>query len=95
MRAAVGRAIEIRFEAFDAAGQLSFIDVLDLTEGKLLERLPAGADDGQNWSGRYVGTFARPGRHTVNLRFVRYDPKASQPYSSFDEVREIDVTGSE
>ena len=86
-----GAPVEVPYEAFDAGGKLDFVEVTDLTTRKLLDRLPAGSEERQNWQGRYHTTFSQPGTHMISLRFVRFDPGEKNAYTFFDKSFEISV----
>ncbi|HWA10041.1 MAG TPA: putative Ig domain-containing protein [Opitutaceae bacterium] len=90
--AVVGRPAAIDYEAFDVAGRLNLIDVVDATTGKQLDRLAAGEGERQRWRGRYETTFAQPGRHTLLFRITCFDPAEKIPYTYFDRSCDIDVT---
>jgi hypothetical protein len=83
-RATIGVPADFSYAAFDSRGTLDFIDVSDLTTGKMIARLPAKDDERRNWQGAVEVTFREPGPHRVKLRFVRYDPAAGGSYSFFD-----------
>jgi hypothetical protein len=82
---------QIGFSVFDTTGWLDFIDITDLTIPKVLVRLEANEDQRTIWQGSYKAAFHRPGRHTVILRFVRFDPGGKGTYSYIDREWKIDV----
>lgn len=86
-----GVPAELRFQAFDVDKTLDFVDITDLTTGKVLKRVVAGAGERQLWSGRYALVLNRPGGHRISLRFVRYHAGIKQPYTFFDRTFEIQV----
>jgi hypothetical protein len=83
--------VTINFGAFDASGNLDFIDVTDLTTGKTLERLPAYEGQRQVWLGAYRTTFRQPGPHSMLFRIVRFNPDTRAPYTFDDHSCEIAV----
>jgi hypothetical protein len=87
----VGVPFDVKFGAFDAKGTLNFIDITDLTTRTLLERLQVSEDERQTWSGIHELMLSKPGRHTVLMRFVRYDPGVQVPYSYLDHAFTIDA----
>jgi hypothetical protein len=87
-----GVPVDIRFEAFDRDEHLDFVDITRLGAGQGVVRLPAAAADHQVWSDAYRVLFAQAGRQTLNLRFVRFDPRSSPAYSFVDVVCPITVT---
>lgn len=89
--AVVGQPVAIDYEAFDAAGRLNLIDVVDGTTGRQLDRLPAGEDEHRRWCGRYETTFLQPGRHDLLFRFTCFNPGEKVPYTFFDRTCGIDV----
>jgi hypothetical protein len=88
---AEGRTADLHFRAFDGGGRLNYIDVTDLTAGKLLDRVVPNEDQHESWSGRFPATFNSAGPHRVQLRFVRYDPAAAVAYTYLDQERVIVV----
>lgn len=86
-----GVPTDLRFEAFDTEKTLDFVDITDLTTGKVLKRVVADAGERQLWSGRYALVLTRPGGHRISLRFVRYHAGKKQPYTFFDRTFEIQV----
>jgi hypothetical protein len=86
-----GRTADLHFRAFDGGGRLNYLDVTDLTAGRLLDRVVPNDDQHETWSGRFPATFDFPGPHRVQLRFVRYDPAAAVAYTYLDQERVIVV----
>jgi hypothetical protein len=91
-KAAAGVPAEIAFAAFDSEGTLDFIDVSDLTTGKVLERLPAGEGEKSTWQGVCRPTLLGPGVHAVVLRFVRFRPGGAGSYSFMDRECDVEVS---
>jgi len=87
-----GQPAKIGYEAFDSIGKLNFIDVVDLTANKALDRLVPGEDQTESWQGRYDLTFSQLGRHTLNFRFFRFEPGKKPPYAFIDKQCDIMVT---
>ncbi len=87
-----GSPVEINYEAFDATGKLDYIDVVDLLTGKAIARLPAKPSERQSWHGILATTFEQAGTRAILFRFVCFDPQEKQPYTFFDEQREITVS---
>jgi hypothetical protein len=87
--ATAGAPVEIGYCAFDGARGLDFIDVSDLTTGKVMDRLAAGEGQKAVWQGAYWPVFAQAGPHDVLLRFVRVD--ASGGYVFLDRGFRVDV----
>ncbi len=86
-----GVPAEFDCAAFDSSGTLDYIDINDQTAGTLVARLTANELERVGWQVRKAITFAQPGVHRVNFRFVRYDPGAKEPYSFADELRLVPV----
>jgi hypothetical protein len=77
----------VRFQLFDARGQLHFIDFSDLTTGEMLGRVTPGRHQVVRWVGTFQCPLRGTGRHRINVRMVRYDGD----YSFVDHVLEVDV----
>jgi hypothetical protein len=88
---AAGVPFGVRFGAYDSGGNLNFIDITDLTTRTLLRRLQVSEDERQSWCGTCQLEAKLPGRHTILMRFVRYDPGAKEPYSFVDHSFAVDV----
>ena len=86
-----GEPVEIGYGAFDSSGKLDFIDVTDISAEKLLDRIPAGAEQKQRWQGTYRLSFERPGPRIILFRFVRFDRESPQSYSFIDRQLSIQV----
>jgi hypothetical protein len=82
--ARVGVPVSIGFSAYDGQGTLDFIDVTDLTAGKLVVRIPANEDERGSWEGACQLVLAEPGQHRIQLRFVRFDAAGKGAYSFLD-----------
>jgi len=89
--ARVNVPVQVGFGAFDAAGQLDYIDVTDLTTATSIGRIVAGEDEHRNWQGACEVTLGAPGRHSVLLRFVRFVPGAMDPYVFVDRLCAVDA----
>jgi hypothetical protein len=89
--APVNVPIDIGFDAFDSRGMLDFIDVSDLTAGRLIARVSANDDERLNWQGVLRMTLREPGEHRIKARFVRYDPAGAGTYSFMDRECVIGV----
>jgi hypothetical protein len=86
----LGESIEFNYAAFDARGKLDFIDVTDVTAGKVLVRLTPSPDEQEAWQGRYRTAFTEAGMHRVIARTVRFDPMTNA-YGYIDREWTIDV----
>jgi hypothetical protein len=89
--ARVNVPVSVGFAAFDAEGQLDYIDVTDLTAGASVVRVVAGEGERRNWQGACAVTLREPGRHSVLLRFVRFVPGSRDPYVFMDRLCAIDA----
>ena len=89
--ARVGIPVDIGFGAFDVDGGLNYIDVTDLTTVTSLGRVVPDSEQHAIWQGHFELTFAGAGRHTVQFRFVRYDPGSREPYVFVDRTCAVDV----
>jgi hypothetical protein len=89
---AVGSPAQVRFQAYDATGDLDFIDVTDLTAGRQLDRLVVAGDERERWNGRYVLSFDTPGPRSLLFRFVRYDREARPAYTFIDRRCDFKVS---
>jgi hypothetical protein len=90
--ARAGAAVGIGFAAFDAQGMLNYIDVTDLTTGTSLGRIAAGENERRNWQGAFEVALGGAGRHSVLLRFVRFEPGVREPYTFVDRLCRVDVS---
>lgn len=88
--ARAGADFALECDAIDAAGQLNFVDITDLTDSLVLARLEAALDSREIWHRRASLALRRPGVHRLNLRFVRYDPAGKQ-YAFTDRNLEITI----
>ena len=91
LTAKVGEPVIIRFSAFDAKALLNYIDVTDLSAGRMLARLTPGPNDQRSWQGAHQVTLPNPGTHHVLFRFVSYDARKKDPYTFFDQSCDITV----
>ena len=89
--ARVNVPVAVGFGAFDAAGQLDYIDVTDLTTATSIGRIVAGEGERRIWQGSCEVTLRAPGRHSVLLRFVRFVPGGKEPYVFVDRLCAIDA----
>ncbi len=87
----VGVPLDVGFRAFDSAGRLDYIDITDLTTATAIGRIEAAEEERRNWQGSYALTLREPGRHSILLRFVRYEPANREPYSFIDRVCAIET----
>ncbi|HEX2855222.1 MAG TPA: hypothetical protein VHO24_18450 [Opitutaceae bacterium] len=86
-----GTPVEIRGDVFDVAGKLNYIDVIDLTAGRVIDRVSAGESETQTWHFNHAIAFSEPGPRSLLIRIVCFDAREKQPYTFFDEPREINV----
>ena len=87
-----GIPAEFAYEAFSADGRLDYLDLNELPAGTFIARLSANDAEHTGWQGRLQVTFAKPGVHNVNARFVCYDPGSKDPYSYVDELLKVSVS---
>jgi hypothetical protein len=86
-----GEPASIVFSAYDSQGMLDFVDLTDLTTSRFIARIAANDDERREWRGSCEVVLREPGKHTIELRCVRYDPAGSGTYSFGDRMVVVGV----
>ena len=87
----VGSPVLLGYGAFDAGGELDFVELTDLTTRRTLCRIAAPQDSKQSWQGSHGVTFSSPGPHVIVLRAASFGPEKKEGYSFVDRECQIDV----